>query len=366
MLMDSIVRVTAIVSTYCGARFIRGCLEDLVAQTLFARGELGIVVVDAASPQNEAGIVEEFAERYPRQVRYVRAPERETLYAAWNRAIALLGQGGGAGRYLTNANVDDRHDPRCLEVLAAALDADTGAAAAYADSDVTADENAAFAQARRTRRLAWPEFERDTLFETCFLGPHPMWRRSLHGRYGLFDAGLRSAGDYEFWLRLAAAGERFVHVPEPLSLYLENPGSISLANVDLTWQESETARDRYWRAEWGVAPKFRRARPHFERLARRIATLPAGARIALYGAGKHTQRMLPLFRQAVADRGQLVGILEDNPGNRTELAGLPIVATAQWRDLAPAVVIPSSDTYEAQMVARLRGIVDVPVWPVYA
>ena len=73
--------ITAIVSTFRAERFIRGCLEDLVAQTLLDRME--ILVIDSGSPEDERSICEEFARRYP-QVRYLRT-ENEPLYAAWNR-----------------------------------------------------------------------------------------------------------------------------------------------------------------------------------------------------------------------------------------------------------------------------------------
>jgi glycosyltransferase involved in cell wall biosynthesis len=41
--------VTAMVSTYASERFLAGCLDDLLAQTL--GGLLEIVVVDACSPE---------------------------------------------------------------------------------------------------------------------------------------------------------------------------------------------------------------------------------------------------------------------------------------------------------------------------
>lgn len=92
--------VTAIVSTYNAERFMRGCLEDLVAQTLFS--EMEVLVIDSGSQQGESAICAEYARIHPR-IRLIRT-EREPLYAAWNRAIPLA-----RGKYLTNANTDDRH-----------------------------------------------------------------------------------------------------------------------------------------------------------------------------------------------------------------------------------------------------------------
>lgn len=240
--------VTAIVSTYNSERFIAGCLEDLEAQTIADR--LEILVIDAASPQREAEIVRELQKRHD-NIRYVRTDERETLYASWNRAIGLA-----RGKYLTNANTDDRHRPDALEILAGSLEAKPEAALAYADVAVTFRENATFQTFRPTMFLRLPDFERRRLFKVSFVGPQPLWRRELHARYGLFDPTLVVAGDYEWWLRLAVE-ETFVHVPEVLSLYLASPSSIEHRNPSLTWTESEAARKRHWRSQWGSRPRPR-------------------------------------------------------------------------------------------------------------
>src|SRR2546423_10144989 len=122
-------RITAIVSTYKSERFMRGCLEDLVNQTLFPQIE--VIVIDSASPENEAAIVREFQERHP-NIRYFRTEERETLYAAWNRAIEL-----SSAPYLTNANTDDRHAPNALEKMAALLDKRPEVDVVYARTAIT-------------------------------------------------------------------------------------------------------------------------------------------------------------------------------------------------------------------------------------
>ncbi|RMG11628.1 MAG: glycosyltransferase, partial [Deltaproteobacteria bacterium] len=51
-------RATAIVSTYNSERFIRGCLEGLLGQTL---GEaLEILVIDSGSEEGEGEVVRSF------------------------------------------------------------------------------------------------------------------------------------------------------------------------------------------------------------------------------------------------------------------------------------------------------------------
>ena len=240
-------RVSAILSIYRAGRHIQGCLEDLTAQTLFLAGDLEIVAVDSASPEGEGAVVADFAARYPGRIHYLRTPERETIYRAWNRGIQAA-----RGLYLTNANADDRHRVDALERLAQALDEHPGVALAYADSATTERVGAPFATAPRTGVLAWPDFDAKLLFSGCFAGPQPMWRASLHARHGVFDPHLKSAGDYDFWLKLVAGGERFLHLKEVLGLYLMSPQGMELSDTELSMAEAHLARVRHWPKAWGA------------------------------------------------------------------------------------------------------------------
>ena len=47
-------------STYNSEAFIRGCLQDLVEQTLYQKGLLEIIIINSGSQQNERAIVEDF------------------------------------------------------------------------------------------------------------------------------------------------------------------------------------------------------------------------------------------------------------------------------------------------------------------
>ena len=111
-------KVTAIVSTYNSEKFIQGCLQDLFDQSLYKQGQLEIVVVDSGSQQGEWELIQGMRQRPEfEHMLAIRTEERETLYAAWNRAIKL-----SRGKYIINANTDDRHWDCAFELLVDELD----------------------------------------------------------------------------------------------------------------------------------------------------------------------------------------------------------------------------------------------------
>lgn len=213
------IRVSALVSTYNAEAFIDGCLNNLVNQTLFKKGELEIIVVDACSPQDEKSWVEQYQQNHD-NIHYIRTPEREPLYTSWNRAIRMA-----EGTYLTSANTDDRHRVDALEVMADYLDAHADIALVYPGQIDTAEPNETFETTISKKVLNWPPYSYAELERHCIIGSQPMWRRILHNKYGLFREEFISAGDYEFWLRIGKH-EMFYRYPETLGLYYRNPHGI--------------------------------------------------------------------------------------------------------------------------------------------
>ncbi len=229
------IRVSALVSTYAAEDVIGGCLKDLVDQTLFSKGQLEIVVVDSGSPQNEGAIVQEFLKRYP-NIKYLRTTAREGVYMAWNRAARAA-----SGRYLSNANTDDRHRADAFEIMADALDANPEVALVYADSFVTKERDGSFGSARLEARFAWPPYLHEQALHGSFIGPQPMWRRRIHDEVGWFDARYRVAGDYEMWLRIA---ERYsmLHLDDTLGLYQFSDTGVEVSNRALCAAETQRMR----------------------------------------------------------------------------------------------------------------------------
>ncbi len=212
------IKVSAIVSTYNSENFIRGCIEDLLNQTLYKKGELEIIIVNSGSLENEENIVKEFQNIFE-NIQYLKT-ERETIYSAWNRGIKIA-----SGKYITNANTDDRHKFDALEILAKQLDKNENIGLVYADQFVTYYENQSFDKHITAGNFEWPEFDRVQLIHCAICGPQPMWRKNLHDQFGYFDGQLVVAGDYDWWLRISEK-IKFKHIAEKLGLYCLSSDSI--------------------------------------------------------------------------------------------------------------------------------------------
>jgi len=184
--------LTAVVSTYKAERHIEGCLENLESQTIADR--LEIIVIDSGSPQNEGEIVKRLQKKYD-NIKYIRTEKRETIYKAWNRGIKQA-----SGKYITNANTDDRMCEDALEYMVRTLEKYPDIALVYCDQDWVDEIGGNVVQEYLT-----PEFSRIRLLSgDCYISSNPVWRRGLHGEFGYFeDDTLCVSGDWEFWLRVS-------------------------------------------------------------------------------------------------------------------------------------------------------------------
>lgn len=244
------IRVSAIVSVYNADKYLKGRLDDLLAQTLWERNELEIVLVNSGSTDGSAHVLRDYLRRYP--ALKVISTLREGIYSAWNRGIRFA-----SGALVVNANCDDRLAPTCYERLAETLDAHPDVDVVYADSWVTDTENGTWrdfklstAPPYTTGTLNQIDYDPRQLGSFYFLGQTPMWRKALHDEYGYFDESFLLSGDYEFALRLAAHGVNMLHVPEPLALFYYGNNSTTL-NQDQSNMEARRALLR-WREYLGT------------------------------------------------------------------------------------------------------------------
>lgn len=223
-------RVSLISSVFDGDRYLAGFLANMAA--LVDYGQCEHFLIRAASPGHEHAALMAHVRAHPGAV-YLNLDHDPGLYAVWNLAARL-----STARYLSSANLDDRRHPRHVQRLAALLDSDPGIAVASSALRLTTERNLSWEQSAQCASIFDREGDLRYGAEGLVIGageeararnlPHcmPLWRRTLHGRYGWFDeARWGPSADWEFWLRVARGGEGFRLLGESLGLYLRDPQS---------------------------------------------------------------------------------------------------------------------------------------------
>ncbi len=218
ILLAAIPRVSIITSVWNGDEFIEGFLADITRQTIFPECEL--ILVNANSPGSEELTIQRYQKKYSNIV-YRKLPYDPGLYGVWNYAIQMA-----RAPLIANANLDDRNRVDALERQAEALEKDLNVDLVYAVWLYTRIPNETFEHNHFYSGANPPEFSPQRMF-LCLPGPRPMWRKSMHEKYGYFSESFSSAGDYEMWVRAVSQGAKFKKIPGVLSLIYVNPQGLS-------------------------------------------------------------------------------------------------------------------------------------------
>lgn len=227
-------KISIITSVFNGDEYIRPFLEDITKQTIFSE-KCELILINPNSPGNEEQVIKEYIEKYPNNIVYKKLESDPGIYACWNIAAKLA-----SGEYLTNANLDDRKSPTFMEELAKSLFVNKESDVVYADNLVTNKPNETFEKNSSNNQLyTTEEFNKEAMLRGN--PPHcmPMWRKSLHDRFGYFEEKYRSASDWEFWLRCSFGGSVFKKINKPLGLYYFNPKGVSTNVENNNWKRQE-------------------------------------------------------------------------------------------------------------------------------
>jgi len=234
--IDELPKISIITSIYNGDEYIRPYLEDITRQTIF-KEKCELILINANSPGNEEEVIMEYKEKYPDNIVYRKLDEDPGIYGVWNMGVEMA-----TGEFLTNANLDDRKAPNSLEMHAKALFTEEDVDLVYADMLITDQPNEVWEKnSSNGRKYNFPQFSFDNLKMVNMPHASPLWRASVHKKYGKFDEKYGSAGDWEMWLRAASQGSKFKKIESILGLYYFNPKGISTNPENFDWKQKEEA-----------------------------------------------------------------------------------------------------------------------------
>lgn len=244
--------VAVLASIYKPGTFLESFLADCLDQSIRKNVEFCFVLVEPSEMDLE--MVREASIQMPLAKELV-VDDRIGIYQAWNLALKET-----SAPLVTNMNVDDRRRFDSLEIQACWLLEHGWIDVVYQDFYYSMDAEMTFEEiAAVGLSSALPHVTARTL--RGLNSPHhaPMWRRSLHDRFGVFDDSLVSAGDYEFWLRCADGGAQFYKLREPHCAYFVNPDGLSTRPDGVGQKEAWKAELKHWQ---GVRyPALRAAGP---------------------------------------------------------------------------------------------------------
>lgn len=229
---DVAPKVSIITSVYNGDKYIEKFLEDITQQTVFHQCEL--ILINPNSPGNEETVIHYYQNLYSNII-YKKLDYDPGLYEVWNLGIKMA-----RGKYITNANLDDRRSPLHIEKHLEVLDSNPDISLVCAALKVTKKDNETwvkntahaiwfdqgFSENIQIKDLFRKEQTTGQIVSQCIPHCMPVWRKSLHEKYGYFnEIEYGTSADWEYWLRCLSQGEKFKLIKEPLGIYLENADS---------------------------------------------------------------------------------------------------------------------------------------------
>lgn len=195
----SLPTISVITPSFNQGGFIGRTLASVASQSYPALEHL---VFDGSSTDNTLSILREAGPA----VRWVSQPDGGQADAV-NQGLRAA-----QGELIAWINSDDVYYPEAFARVARHFAADPSLDVLYGDADHIDQDDRPF---ERYPTAIW---DPALLPHVCFIcQPALIFRRRVLERVGLLNASLRYCMDYEYWLRLAAAGCHFAYLPTKLA-----------------------------------------------------------------------------------------------------------------------------------------------------
>lgn len=278
--------VSLISSIFRGDEFLRGFIDNCAG--LNGYHDCEHFLIRAGSPGMEHARLMAHVQNWPSAI-YLNLARDPGLYEVWNLGARLA-----TGRYLSNANIDDRRAPEHLKHLCKVLDSDPEVDVASTALRVTSQRNLPWEESADCpvwfgdagdQRLAVNGLFKDSaggLVSRNLPNCMPLWRRNLHARVGRFDEKRYGpSADWAFWLQAGGLGSLFHLSSQPLGLYLRDEESYWHREPENREVDRRIAAEFAPLAKPGLAPQTRMghwpARTLGEELDAALNLLRAGA-----------------------------------------------------------------------------------------
>jgi glycosyltransferase involved in cell wall biosynthesis len=210
------MKVSVVTPSYNQGVFIERTIQSVFSQDW---EPVEYVVFDGGSSDNTVEVLKKYGDR----LRWVSARD------GGQGDAVNKGLGATSGDLIGWLNSDDVYYPGAIRAAAEYLSAHPEVGVIYGMADHIGVDDVPF---EPYPTEPW-NFEK--LQDACFIcQPAAFFRRSVVEKYGSLDSNLHYCMDYEYWLRLGAAGVRFGYLERKLAgsrMYAENKTRSSVVKV---------------------------------------------------------------------------------------------------------------------------------------
>jgi hypothetical protein len=225
--------ITAIGSVDIYGKYIDRYIKSVTDQHMFLETEHVVVYSEWCDDFDK---LKKFA-----NFKFIKENEKLGVYNAWN-----IGIQNSTTEYVTNWNIDDIRHPINTKIKYDLL-TKNNYDVAYNYYTATDNENIDFYNIENTVHLNYPDNYENYVLQDCYVGPDPMWKKSLHELVGYFDYdNFNTIGDWEMWIRFALiAKAKFKLIPEVLCIYLDHKNTVSQRQSNKVQQEKQKLYIKY-------------------------------------------------------------------------------------------------------------------------
>lgn len=213
--------VTAVIPTYNYGCFLGQAIDSVLCQGV----ELELIILDNASTDNTPEVVAPYLS--DSRVKYVCHPEN--IGAIKNHQIAYH---AGTGKYIKVLSADDFILPRYLKTLTAALERHPECCLAYTPCFWIKDDKTLgilrHPGHRKSSYFGGRNEVADLLIYDSYITPSAaLIRRTALDAVGNSDENMGSAGDWDYWIKIALHNPNFIFVYDALTVYRLHEGQDS-------------------------------------------------------------------------------------------------------------------------------------------
>jgi len=226
---SALPRVSVVTPSFNQGRFLEETIRSVLLQ---GYPDLEYIVIDGGSSDESVEIIRKYQDWLAYWVSEKDSGQAHAINKGFSHAT---------GEICAYLNSDDVFCRNALRTVTSFLDKHSEAALAYADCQIIDELSAT------NDRWVAPEFDLPELLFRCYIAqPASFWRKSKMATVGDFNADMHYAFDYQMWLRMAAAGQTFSHLPLTLAQHRKAEGTKTVSRPEAFTAEVVSALETFF------------------------------------------------------------------------------------------------------------------------